>query len=116
MFYLLCPFRWSEQSVPQVTICAMPTNLISLWLVGHWRRTFFEFASVRRHLWLTSCLAQVLRPDSGDPVQAVMEGLQSAEKVFGFTTNKKGFKVLNNVNVIQGDGINFDSLRKILDA
>jgi len=58
----------------------------------------------------------VLRPDSGDPVDAVLQGLRAAEKTFGATMNKKGFKVLNGVAVIQGDGINKDTLRKILDA
>lgn len=58
----------------------------------------------------------VLRPDSGDPVEAVIKGLTSAEKAFGSTTNKKGYKVLNNVAVIQGDGINQHTIKAILDA
>uniref|UniRef100_A0A7S4KY47 Nicotinamide phosphoribosyltransferase n=1 Tax=Guillardia theta TaxID=55529 RepID=A0A7S4KY47_GUITH len=58
----------------------------------------------------------VLRPDSGDPVEAVMKGLYAAEKTFGCTTNSKGFKVINSAAVIQGDGINYQNVQKILDA
>jgi nicotinamide phosphoribosyltransferase len=35
---------------------------------------------------------------------------------FGYTTNTKGFKVLNNVRLIQGDGINELTVRSILGA
>jgi nicotinic acid phosphoribosyltransferase len=35
----------------------------------------------------------VLRPDSGDPIQVVLQALHAAEKVFGATVNSKGFKV-----------------------
>ena len=58
----------------------------------------------------------VLRPDSGDPVEAVLMALEAAEKVFGAAPNAKGFKVIKGCGVIQGDGINIDGLRKILDA
>jgi len=34
----------------------------------------------------------VLRPDSGDPVEKVLMGLEAAEKVFGVDINAKGFK------------------------
>jgi len=33
---------------------------------------------------------------------------------FGYTTNAKGFKVLNNVRLIQGDGVNEHTIRMIL--
>ena len=58
----------------------------------------------------------VLRPDSGDPVEAVLMALRAAEKVFGSEVNSKGFKVIKGCGVIQGDGINIDGLRRILEA
>jgi nicotinic acid phosphoribosyltransferase len=58
----------------------------------------------------------VIRPDSGDPVEAVLEGLQKAEVAFGVELNKKGYKVLKNCSVIQGDGINIHMLSNIIDA
>ena len=56
----------------------------------------------------------VIRPDSGDPADVVCKCLKILDKHFGHTVNAKGFKVLNNVRVIQGDGINHASIRSIL--
>mmetsp|Transcript_10482 Transcript_10482/g.21655 ORF Transcript_10482/g.21655 Transcript_10482/m.21655 type:complete len:562 (+) Transcript_10482:93-1778(+) len=56
----------------------------------------------------------VLRPDSGDPLTQVLKGLRAAEKTFGVTTNNKGFKCLQNSAVIQGDGVNYESVKEIL--
>jgi nicotinamide phosphoribosyltransferase len=58
----------------------------------------------------------VLRPDSGDPVECILEALAAGEKTFGCTTNEKGFKVLNGVAAIQGDGIGPDTIALILEA
>lgn len=58
----------------------------------------------------------VLRPDSGDPVEVVLMGLQAAEKVFGCDVNSKGYKVPRGCSVIQGDGIDITTLREILTA
>jgi nicotinic acid phosphoribosyltransferase len=41
---------------------------------------------------------------------------RAADKVFGSTVNKKGFKVLNGCGVIQGDGVNYTTISNILDA
>ncbi|KAK3807254.1 MAG: nicotinate phosphoribosyltransferase family-domain-containing protein [Benniella sp.] len=58
----------------------------------------------------------VLRPDSGDIVETVMAGLRAAEKVFGCDVNQKGYKVIKGCGVIQGDGVSYESLGRILDA
>jgi len=47
----------------------------------------------------------VIRPDSGDPMFMVKSCLELLDEAFGHTVNAKGYKVLNNVRVIQGDGI-----------
>jgi nicotinamide phosphoribosyltransferase len=57
----------------------------------------------------------VVRPDSGDPVAVVHQCLELLDEAFGHTVNGKGYKVLNHVRVIQGDGINPTSLRAILE-
>ena len=57
----------------------------------------------------------VIRPDSGDPATVVRKTLNLLEKKFGSTVNDKGYKVLNYVRVIQGDGINESSIRAILN-
>ena len=56
----------------------------------------------------------VIRPDSGDPVVVVPKMLRILAEHFGFSVNEKGYKVLNNVRVIWGDGINSVSLSSIL--
>lgn len=58
----------------------------------------------------------IIRPDSGHPPTVVLKTLQLLDEKFGSTLNVKGFKVLNNVRVIQGDGINEHSIQEILDT
>jgi nicotinamide phosphoribosyltransferase len=63
----------------------------------------------------------VIRPDSGDPPTVLASGHPSvleilAEK-FGYTTNQKGYKVLDpHVRIIQGDAVDFAMLDAILYA
>ena len=58
----------------------------------------------------------VIRPDSGEPVSCVIRGLEACAKYYGYTVNSKGYKVLNNSAVIQGDGIDYHILKDILEA
>jgi nicotinamide phosphoribosyltransferase len=57
----------------------------------------------------------VIRPDSGDPAEVVHRTLKMLNAAFGSTENSKGYRVLNHVRVIQGDGVNPDSIRLILE-
>ena len=63
----------------------------------------------------------MIRPDSGDPPTVLASGHPSvleilAEK-FGYTTNAKGYKVLDpHVRIIQGDAVDFAMLDAILYA
>jgi nicotinamide phosphoribosyltransferase len=82
------------------------------------------------HMWMTpadkggcgllekliaSNIKIILRPDSGDPVINVVHLLDLIESLVGSTVNEKGFRVLPEfVGLIQGDGINEESLRRIL--
>jgi nicotinamide phosphoribosyltransferase len=57
----------------------------------------------------------VVRPDSGDPTTVPIECIQILMDKFGYTVNKKGYKVLPPyIRVIQGDGINEASIKTIL--
>lgn len=57
----------------------------------------------------------VVRPDSGHPPTVVVEVLKRLGSKFGYTTNAKGYKVLDpHVRVIQGDGIDRQMLQTIL--
>jgi len=56
----------------------------------------------------------VIRPDSGDPVEVLPKMFHILGETFGYTVNAKGYKVLNNVRLLWGDGINQLSVRSIL--
>jgi len=59
----------------------------------------------------------VVRPDSGDPHEVLPRILGHLWKCFGGTTNAKGYRVLDShVRVIQGDGIDDNSIVTIMDA
>src|SRR2546427_334888 len=73
----------------------------------HWGTTL-------RDAVIASGATLVIRPDSGDPVEVVAESLRRLDEAFGHVINGKGYRVLNHVRVIQGDGINPDMIRAIL--
>ena len=57
----------------------------------------------------------VVRPDSGDPTVVPVECVKLLAGKFGSTTNGAGYKVLPDfIRVLQGDGINQDSIDAIL--
>ncbi len=59
----------------------------------------------------------VIRPDSGDPTMTLKKVFGILFEQFGFTINEKGYKVLPpQVRVIQGDGVNYDSIVAIYEA
>ena len=74
----------------------------------HWGKTL-------RDEVIQSGATLVVRPDSGDPVDVVHRCLVLLDEAFGHTVNDKGYKVLNHVRVIQGDGVNPNSIRAILE-
>ncbi|ALN61836.1 nicotinamide phosphoribosyltransferase [Lysobacter antibioticus] len=74
----------------------------------HWGKTL-------RDEVIASGATLVVRPDSGDPVDVVHQCVSMLDEAFGHTVNGKGYKVLNHVRVIQGDGINPTSIRAILE-
>jgi nicotinic acid phosphoribosyltransferase len=58
----------------------------------------------------------VLRPDSGDPVEAVVTGLRALDRAFGSDENSKGYRVIRGAGVIQGDGLDVRAVGVILEA
>ncbi len=73
-----------------------------------------HWGSTLREEVIASGATLVIRPDSGDPVEVVADSLVLLDEAFGHTINSKGYRVLNHVRVIQGDGINPDTIRAIL--
>lgn len=58
----------------------------------------------------------VIRPDSGDPVEINTWAIQELDKNYGSVVNDKGYKVLNHVRLIQGDGVCPEVIARILQA
>ncbi len=59
----------------------------------------------------------MIRPDSGDPIAVLPRLIEHLMKRFGHRVNGKGYRVLPDfIRVIQGDGVNLESLPRILEA
>ncbi|MFT2721058.1 nicotinate phosphoribosyltransferase [Deinococcus sp. A31D244] len=83
----------------------------------------YDLKNAINHLWGDTLRQQVIesggtlvvRPDSGEPPAMVRLAVNALAARYGTTTNSKGYKVLNHVRVIQGDGIDEQTIRQILD-
>ncbi|AJY10102.1 nicotinate phosphoribosyltransferase [Burkholderia dolosa] len=69
-----------------------------------------------RHAVIDSGATLVVRPDSGDPVTIGLQTVRALDASFGSTVNGKGRRVLNHVRVIQGDGVDEQSIDAILSV
>ena len=59
----------------------------------------------------------VIRPDSGEPKEIVLEVIKLVYKAFGGYKNSKGYIVLDDsVRIIQGDGVDKQAIKEILEA
>ncbi|MFY8147828.1 MAG: nicotinate phosphoribosyltransferase [Prochlorococcaceae cyanobacterium] len=84
----------------------------------------YDLWNAADHLWgeqlrqqvIDSGATVVIRPDSGDPVRIVPELLRHLEARFGSRVNGKGYRVLEHVRVIQGDGITTETMPPVLEA
>ncbi|AGY59478.1 nicotinate phosphoribosyltransferase [Gloeobacter kilaueensis] len=84
----------------------------------------YDLWNAVRNLWggdLRSQIEQsgatvVIRPDSGIPAIVVSRVLNILDNQFGSTINSKGYKLLNHVRVIQGDGVDHDTLAEVLET
>jgi len=58
----------------------------------------------------------VVRPDSGEPTEVVPKCLEILISKFGCTTTSTGHRLLPNyIRMIQGDGVNCESIQQILE-
>lgn len=65
---------------------------------------------------IIDCGAKVVfRPDSGDMNVVVPMILEKQAAAFGYTTNSLGYKKINNVGIVQGDGVDTDSIDALLN-
>ncbi len=56
----------------------------------------------------------VFRPDSGDMMEIVPKILRIQEEAFGTTLTAKGYKKINSVGIIQGDGVDHMAIKTLL--
>ncbi|HNB91048.1 MAG TPA: nicotinate phosphoribosyltransferase, partial [Plasticicumulans sp.] len=75
----------------------------------HWGRTL-------RDEVLAAGGTLVVRLDSGDPIDSIRYALESLGHSFGFSINGKGYRVLDGVRLLQGDGIDLSSLAHLCTA
>jgi nicotinamide phosphoribosyltransferase len=76
-----------------------------------------DFAQIFKDEYMATGVKWVTRPDSGEPTEVVVNCLNVLWDEFGGTINAKGYKVLNpQVGVIQGDGIDGEMLKAVLNA
>lgn len=68
-------------------------------------RNAIKFIGTQKELLEQQKTMFVARPDSGDPIEMSLECIEGLNESFGHTVNAKGYKVLNTVRVIYGDGI-----------
>jgi nicotinamide phosphoribosyltransferase len=94
-----------------LTELAKPGGIVSIVIDGKDMYRCAELLCTEfKELIVNSGCKVVLRPDSGDMLETVPRLLHLLSATFGYTLNDKGFKKINNVGVIQGDGIDRQGL------
>lgn len=99
---------------------AKPAAIVSIVLDGYdvYREAGLLCTEFKQQI-ISSGAKVVFRPDSGDMFEVVPRLLKMQEEAFGFITNSKGKKVINNVGLIQGDGVDPTTycmlLQKVID-
>jgi nicotinamide phosphoribosyltransferase len=81
-----------------------------------WNAITQHFGTTLKEEILNLGATVIIRPDSGHPPSVVLKSLQLLDEKFGSTINSKGYKVLNTVRVIQGDGISEHSIQEIINT
>lgn len=74
------------------------------------------WGGVLRQEVIDSGAVLVIRPDSGNPVEVCTWIVKKLDEKFGSTYNEKGYKVLNNVRIIQGDGVTVEVIKDVLHS
>lgn len=108
--------RDNENMVIQHVLNQFPTGILSV--VGD-SYNIYDFARKLGTTFKDQILARdgifVIRPDSGDPEEVVMNLLKILGDYFGFTHNRKNYRVLNpKIRVIWGDGIDKRGIENVL--
>lgn len=85
----------------------------------------YDIFNACEHIWGEKLKSQIMsrngtlvvRPDSGNPVEIIMRLLHILGEKFGFSTNDKGYYVLDpHIRIIQSDSLDSETITKILDT
>lgn len=109
------PSRQREYLEHIINTFAKPGAIVSIVLDGYDVYREAQTLCEMRDKIVASGARIVFRPDSGDPLEVIPRLLRMQELAFGTTRNTKGYKVINNVGIIQGDGVDLESMSAILE-
>jgi nicotinamide phosphoribosyltransferase len=99
-----------------LTQFAKPGGIVSIVIDGYnvFREAEMLCTEFREKI-IASGAKVVFRPDSGDVLEVIPRLLNLQAATFGFDLNKKGYKKIRYVGIIQGDGVDIATIDRILD-
>lgn len=108
--------RDGEYEVVKNIVLAYPDEITSMVIDAYNDLELLDYlgTELKEHI-VKRTAPLVVRPDSGSPIEAISMCFDILSQHFGFIVNSKGYKVLPDyVRIIQGDGINYESIQAIL--
>jgi len=110
------PLRQKEYIQKVLDTYAKPNAIVSIVIDGYdTMREARMLCEAFKDQIVKSGAKIVFRPDSGDPVELVPQLLKMQDTAFGHTM-VKGYKRINNVGLIWGDGVDFETMESVLIA
>ena len=99
----------------QIKNLAKPGGIVSIVIDGYdvYRAAELLCTELKNDI-IASGAKVVFRPDSGDMMEVVPRILRLQEMAFGTTLTSKGYKKINHVGIIQGDGVDHMSIKTLL--
>lgn len=105
--------RYIRRQLQQVKALGLP--IVSIVIDGYDTMEAASLICNELNQEVRDCGAKVVfRPDSGDMMEIVPQLLRMQEKAFGFTRTPAGYKKINCVGIIQGDGVDHMAIRTLL--
>lgn len=99
----------------QIKNLAKPGGIVSIVIDGYdvYRAAAALCTKLKDEI-IASGAKVVFRPDSGDMMEVIPRILRLQELAFGVTLTSKGYKKINNVGIIQGDGVDHMAIKTLL--
>jgi len=98
-----------------LNIYAKPGSIVSIVIDGYDVYRAAEMLCTEfKDIIIASGAKVVFRPDSGDMMEVVPRILNLQAAAFGYTMTAKGYKKINNVGLLQGDGVDHMSIKSLL--